>query len=35
MKWTWDQYLAQPEWFVRMLTWLLIEEAKESNRRNS
>jgi hypothetical protein len=35
MGWDYEQYLTQPTWFVQMLLWLMIEETKAANRRNS
>jgi hypothetical protein len=34
MKWGWEKYLSEPEWFTKMLLWLMIEEAKEAKRRS-
>jgi hypothetical protein len=28
MQWGYEEFLAQPTWFVQMLTWLIIEESK-------
>lgn len=34
MKWTYDEYIAQPEWLIRSLLWLIIEELKDTARRS-
>lgn len=33
MKWTWDEYLRQPQWFVSNLLMMLQAEAEEAKRR--
>lgn len=33
MGWTWEEYRAQPQWFVTMLLSMLQNEAQETNRR--
>jgi hypothetical protein len=35
MGWTYDEYLEQPNGFVQNLLWLMIEETKAENRRNT
>jgi hypothetical protein len=32
MKWGYEEYLAQPEWFVQSLLSFIIEEARHSSR---
>ena len=32
MKWTYEEYLAQPEWFVRFLVELMRAEAKQQSK---
>jgi len=31
--WTWDEYQAQPTWFISTIVSMLREEAEESKRR--
>jgi hypothetical protein len=33
MKWTWEEYRAQPQWFIVMLLSMLQNEAEEMNRK--
>lgn len=33
MKWDWQTYRAQPQWFVTMLLSMLQNEAEETNRK--
>ena len=35
MKWGYEEYLAQPEWFIQMVLGAIIGEAKASARRTS
>jgi len=32
MKWTWEEYLSQPVWFVRMLILLMQAEGEHYKR---
>lgn len=34
MKWTLQEYQAQPQWFIAYLLSMLQEEAEERKRRN-
>jgi hypothetical protein len=33
MKWTWEEYRAQPQWFVSNLLLMLQAETEEANRK--
>jgi hypothetical protein len=32
MKWTWEEYRAQPQWFIAILQSLFQNEAEAANR---
>jgi hypothetical protein len=34
MRWTYEEYLSQPTWFILMLLELFRAETQEANRRN-
>ncbi|HLY40483.1 MAG TPA: hypothetical protein VKR52_04675 [Terracidiphilus sp.] len=34
MGWTWEEYRAQPQWFVMNHLFMLQSEAEEANRRS-
>jgi hypothetical protein len=34
MKWSWQEYRAQPQWFVSALLIMLQEEAEEAKRKS-
>jgi hypothetical protein len=34
MKWDWEQFQSQPNWFIDIILAMLREEAEEISRRN-
>jgi hypothetical protein len=34
MKWDWETFQSQPNWFIDVILAMLQEEAAEANRRN-
>jgi hypothetical protein len=34
MKWSWEVYCSQPQWFITMLLSMLQNEAEQAERRN-